>query len=47
LPLAYTLEHDGQVAHYSGDYFSRARVAGSDVDVCFGGRIALTLVRVI
>jgi 5'-nucleotidase len=46
LPLAYRLEGDGRVAHYCGDYFSRARVAGSDVDVCFGGDIAVTLVRV-
>ena len=48
LPLAAlqkALESEGRVAHYGGDYFSRARVAGSDVDVCFGGRIAGTLVR--
>jgi 5'-nucleotidase len=45
LPLAYRVEPCGGVAHYAGDYQSRARVAGSDVDVCFGGRIAVTLVR--
>ncbi len=45
LPLDYRLESDGLVAHYRGDYQARARVTGSDVDVCFGGRIAVTLVR--
>jgi 5'-nucleotidase len=42
LPLAYRLERDGQVAHYCGDYQGRERVLGSDVDSCFGGRIAVT-----
>lgn len=46
LPLDYRLEPGGLVAHYTGDYQARARVAGSDVDVCFGGRIAVTLVRI-
>jgi 5'-nucleotidase len=46
LPLAYRLDDGGKVAHYCGDYFSRARVAGTDVDVCFRGQIAVTLVRV-
>lgn len=46
LPVAYRLESDGRVAHYCGDYQSRARVPGADVDVCFGGRIAVSLVRV-
>jgi 5'-nucleotidase len=43
LPLSYRVE-DGQ-AVYAGNYQSRARRPGSDVDVCFGGRIALTLIR--
>jgi 5'-nucleotidase len=47
LPLVYRLESDGLVAHYSGNYEARARAAGADVDVCFGGRIAVTLVRVV
>ncbi len=46
LPLGYRIESEGRVAHYNGNYQSRARVAGADVDVCFGGRIAVTLVRV-
>lgn len=41
LPLNYrTVE--GRL-RYSGDYHSRARRAGSDVEVCFSGRIAVTL----
>lgn len=43
LPLRYRVE--GDVAHYSGDYQKRARQASSDIDVCFGGRIAVSLVR--
>ncbi len=42
LPLNYRV--DGNVARYCGDYQRRARVPGSDVDVCFGGDIAVTLV---
>jgi 5'-nucleotidase len=45
LPLSYRWESDGRVAHYCGEYSSRARVPSSDVDVCFGGRIAVTLMR--
>jgi 5'-nucleotidase len=44
LPLTYRIE-DGQ-ATYTGNYQSRARRPFSDVDVCFGGRIAVTLIRV-
>jgi 5'-nucleotidase len=43
LPLVYRMEA-GQ-AVYSGDYQQRIRRPGSDVDVCFGGRIAVTLIR--
>jgi 5'-nucleotidase len=44
LPLSYQVE-EGQ-AVYAGDYQTRVRRVHSDVDVCFGGRIAVTLVRV-
>ncbi|MGO9462788.1 MAG: 5'/3'-nucleotidase SurE [Isosphaeraceae bacterium] len=44
LPLDYRVEEGGFV--YAGDYQKRAREPGTDVDVCFGGRIAVTLVRV-
>ncbi|WP_250846887.1 5'/3'-nucleotidase SurE [Aquisphaera insulae] len=44
LPLAYRLE--GHEAVYAGDYQSRDRIAGRDVDVCFGGRIAVSLLTI-
>jgi 5'-nucleotidase len=40
LPLSYRPEGDGH--RYNGDYHRRLRRPGSDVDVCFGGRIAVT-----
>jgi 5'-nucleotidase len=40
LPLSYRTEDDGH--RYNGDYHRRPRRPGSDVDVCFGGRIAVT-----
>ena len=43
LPLVYKVE--GESAHYCGSYPDRSRRAGSDVDVCFSGRIAATLLR--
>jgi 5'-nucleotidase len=43
LPLAYRREED--LLHYAGDYHERPRSAGSDVDVCFNGDIAVTEVR--
>ena len=44
LPLRYIVE--GDRSRYSGDYQSRRRRPGFDVDVCFSGRIAVTLVRI-
>jgi 5'-nucleotidase len=44
LPLAYRVE--GDVSIYAGDYQSRPRLADSDVATCFGGKIAVSLVRV-
>ncbi|QEH36891.1 5'-nucleotidase SurE [Aquisphaera giovannonii] len=44
LPLAY--EFDGDTALYAGNYQARARIPGGDVDVCFGGRIAVSLLAV-
>jgi 5'-nucleotidase len=40
LPIRYR-EEDG-AWHYCGNYHERPRKPGSDVDVCFGGRIAVT-----
>ena len=44
LPLSYR-DEDG-LLHYNGNYHERARCPGSDVDVCFGGRIAASLLSV-
>lgn len=46
LPLSYRHEGDDGM-HYDGDYHARARAAGADVDVCFGGRIAVTLIKLL
>ena len=45
LPLAYRVE--GDHAHYNGVYQERARRPSSDVDVCFRGQIAVTLIRML
>ncbi|MEC5126488.1 5'/3'-nucleotidase SurE [Verrucomicrobiales bacterium BCK34] len=42
LEVCYAKDETGKL-HYKGDYQGRPRVAGSDVDVCFSGNIALTL----
>jgi 5'-nucleotidase len=44
LPLGFR-DEDG-LLHYAGNYHERPRRLGSDVDVCFGGRIAATLLSV-
>ena len=43
LPVQYSLE-DGKL-RYQGNYHERARTAGHDVDVCFSGSIAVTLMQ--
>jgi 5'-nucleotidase len=43
LPLYYHVAGDEAV--YAGDYQTRVRRPGSDVEVCFGGRIAVTVIR--
>jgi 5'-nucleotidase len=45
LPLQYRIE-EGR-ATYCGVYQNRRRQPGRDVDVCFGGAIAVTLIRLI
>jgi 5'-nucleotidase len=44
LPLDYL--YDANSAAYNGVYQNRHRVEGADVSVCFGGRIAVSLVQV-
>lgn len=43
LPLSYRHE-EGGLLYYDGDYHTRQREPGCDVDVCFGGQIAATLI---
>ena len=44
LPLNYRHEEESDL-YFAGDYQLRHRTPGADVDVCFGGRIAVTAVR--
>jgi 5'-nucleotidase len=41
-PLPLSFREDGEWFHYDGDYHQRGREAGTDVDVCFKGKIAVT-----
>lgn len=44
LPLAYRVE--GELLHYSGKYSERYFMAGTDVEACFSGKIAVTQLSV-
>lgn len=46
LPLNYRHEEESGL-YYAGDYQLRHRTPGADVDMCFGGRIAITAVRLL
>ncbi len=46
LPLNYRHEEESGL-YYAGDYNLRSRAPGADVEVCFGGRIAITAVRLL
>ncbi len=46
LPLNYRHEEESGL-YYAGDYHLRDRTPGADVDVCFGGGIAITAVRLL
>ena len=43
LPLKYEIE--GDFFHYVGEYSDRDRQTGTDVDICFSGKIAVTLLK--
>ncbi|MBE9044504.1 5'/3'-nucleotidase SurE [Pleurocapsales cyanobacterium LEGE 10410] len=43
LPVDFRVEED--TYFYQGEYAKRDRNPGTDVDVCFGGNIAVTLIR--
>jgi 5'-nucleotidase len=45
LPLPLSFRQDGDFHFYNGDYHQRQRTQGCDVDVCFGGKIAVTRLR--
>jgi len=46
-PLPLGFRQDGDLFHYLADYHARPRRSGHDVDVCFNGSIAVTLVRLV
>jgi 5'-nucleotidase len=46
LPLNYRHE-EASGLYYAGDYQLRHRTPGADVDICFGGRIAITAIRLL
>jgi len=45
-PLPVRYETEGDLLTYTGNYHQRPRQPGSDIDHCFSGRIAVSLVRV-
>ena len=46
LPLNYRHEEESGL-YYAGDYHLRDRTPGADVDICFGGNISITEVRLL
>lgn len=44
LPVAYRVEHD--LLYYTAEYAKRLRDPGADVEVCFSGSIAVTLLHI-
>ncbi len=46
LPLNYRHEEETGL-YFAGDYNLRHRTVGADVDICFGGRIAVTAIRLL
>lgn len=45
LPIDFVDDHGNGAFRYTGRYHERGRSDGSDVDICFGGDIAVTRVR--
>jgi 5'-nucleotidase len=46
-PLPLSFREEGDVFHYDGEYRNRARKLGMDVDVCFGGQIAVSKITLL
>ncbi|MGV2827620.1 5'/3'-nucleotidase SurE [Myxosarcina sp. GI1(2024)] len=44
-PLPVDFEVEGDLYYYRGEYAKRERTPGTDVDVCFSGNIAVTLIE--
>ncbi|MEM8722345.1 MAG: 5'/3'-nucleotidase SurE [Cyanobacteria bacterium P01_G01_bin.39] len=44
-PLPVDFKLDGDTYYYCGEYATRDRKSGTDVDICFGGNIAVTLIK--
>lgn len=44
-PLPVDFKVEGDTYYYQGEYAKRDRTPGTDVDICFGGNIAVTLIR--
>lgn len=44
LPINYRIE--GENFYYYGEYAKRDRTPGSDVDICFSGKIAVTQLKI-
>jgi 5'-nucleotidase len=45
-PLPLSFREEAGHYHYNGNYHERSRRAGSDVDVCFSGNIAVTRIAI-
>jgi 5'-nucleotidase len=45
-PLPTNFKIEGNCYFYTGEYAQRKRTPNTDVDVCFGGNIAVTMIRV-
>ncbi len=45
-PLPVEFRPEGDLYYYQGEYAKRDRTPGTDVDICFGGNIAVTLIKV-
>ncbi|MEO5924624.1 MAG: 5'/3'-nucleotidase SurE [Bryobacteraceae bacterium] len=45
LPLDVRFRREGEAFHYTGSYPTRPRTTGKDVDLCFGGAITISRLR--
>lgn len=45
-PLPVSYREEGEFLVYNGDYHDRRRQRGADIDVCFSGKISVSLIHV-